>query len=60
MTRKVAVEAFEKAGDPEAYVGEGEPGPAEALLRPRIQPRTHLALHEHLLDTHGEPAERLD
>lgn len=55
MTHKVAVEAFEKAGDPEAYVGEGEPWTPLKLYYDRaFNPERTLALHEHLLDTHGE------
>ena len=41
MAHKVAVEAFEAAGDPERYPGSGEPWePEQALLRPRLQPGT--------------------
>ena len=56
MTHKVAVEAFEKAGDPEAYVGEGEPWtPMKLYYYDRaFNPERTLILHEHLLDTHGE------
>ena len=55
MSHKVAVEAFEKAGDPEAYVGEGEPWTPQKLYYDRaLNPERTLALHEHLLDTHGE------
>ena len=55
MTHKVAVEAFEKAGDPDAYVGEGEPWTPLKLYYDRaFNPERTLTLHEHLLDTHGE------
>ena len=55
MTHKVAVEAFEKADDPDAYVGEGEPWTPLKLYYDRaFNPERTLTLHEHLLDMHGE------
>ena len=55
MSHKVAVEAFHKAGDPHAYVGEGEPWQPLKLYYDKIfSPERTLALHEHLLKTRGE------
>ena len=40
---------------PDAYVGEGEPWTPLKLYYDRaFNPERTLALHEHLLDTHGE------
>ena len=55
MSHKVAVEAYEKAGDPEAYVGEGEPWKPLKLYYDRaFNPERTVALHEYLLDQRGE------
>ena len=51
MSHKVAVEAFEKAGDPNAYPGEGEPyTPAKLYYDRAFNPERMWAFHQYLLD----------
>lgn len=63
MTHKVAVEAFEKSGDPEAYVGEGEPwSPLKLYYDRMFNAERIVAMYEFLLSrgTGGEFAQWLE
>lgn len=55
MSHKVAVEAYEKAGDPEAYVGEGQPwAPLKLYYDRAFNPERLVAGHEFLMARDGQ------
>lgn len=55
MSHKVAVEAYEKAGDPQAYVGLGQPwAPLKLYYDRAFNPERTVAGHEFLMDRDGQ------